>query len=155
LSEKAKYFFVFGLYEALYAMRPILPTLRWTSWTISLWLMTWSSNWGRGARSKKMSRRQQPVEDVVDLHLDVVLLPPLRGPRLVEPDVEGRDEMRPGDQGQVALEPATLEPQRSIERLTEARPGNTDRGRSCPCLPQQLATVVPPFAMGRIVGTCH
>ena len=41
---------------------------------------------------------QQRVEDVVDLDLDVVLLAPFRPPRLVEPDVEGRDEVGPGDQ---------------------------------------------------------
>src|SRR5204863_6186880 len=50
-----KYFFVLGLYVALCAILPILPTLRWTSCTISLWLMTLSSYCGRGARSKKMS----------------------------------------------------------------------------------------------------
>ena len=34
------------------------------------------------------TRGEQGVEDVVDLHLNIVLLSPLRRPCLVEPDVE-------------------------------------------------------------------
>src|SRR5438477_269973 len=98
---------------------------------------------------------QQRVEDVVDLHLDVVLLPPVRSPRVVEPGIERRDEVRPRDQRQIALEPAPLEPQRSVERLAEARAGGADRDRPGACTPKQLASVIPPFAMTRIVGTCH
>ena len=101
------------------------------------------------------TRGKQRVVDVVDLDLDVVRLSPLRRPRTIEPRVERGHKVRPGDQREIALEPAPLEPQRSIERLAEARARNADRYRPCARTPEQLASVVPPFAMTRIVGTCH
>src|SRR5262249_29018741 len=58
-------------------------------------------------------------------------------------------------QREIALEPAPLEPQRSVERLAEARARDADRDCTCARPPEQLASVVPPFAMTRIVGTCH
>ena len=55
MSEKAKYFFVFGLYVAFSATVFILPRFFETSWTMSAWSITWSSYAAGGERKKKRS----------------------------------------------------------------------------------------------------
>ena len=83
---------------------------------------------------------EQGVVDVVDLDLDVVLLPPLLDVRVVEPLVVGRHEVSPGHDPKIACELLVREPQRPVETerlVAEAAEHADGEGRSG-ALPEQI-----------------
>src|SRR6266566_9038886 len=92
-------------------------------------------------------RVEQGVVDVLDVHLDVVLLPPLRHPGLVEPVVVGRDEMNPLDDREIALQPAALELHRPCERERRSRTRCAGGGCADTGLLQQLTPAEASFLL--------
>ncbi len=106
---------------------------------------------------RRHSRRKQRVEDVVDLHLDVVRLAPRLRPRAVEPRVVRRNEVRPLDDRQITLEVSALEPQRTVEAecLRSRRPEVPGCQRARSRLPEQLATIVPTVTRAGVVTVWH